>query len=148
MTEIASIKSVNIRSTDIEKRLLMSSSTVDIFQSFLRDCIGNEVLIINTNVGMEIYYYSDNYLGNFIRESAFLYTLKHIDTSKLKFRNAVGKEEVQKSFTEAIFTFAQYPQLFLAYVKKFIHLIDKNSGSRFIIPILSSFLNIGIKLCF
>ncbi len=143
---VHNIKSVNIRSTDIKRRLLMSSLTVATFQSFLKDSIGDEVLIINTNVGMEIYYYSVNDYGNFIKESALLYTLKHIDNTKLKFRNSVTSEEVKKNFTEAIITFAKYPQMFLAYAKKFIRLRDTNTGSEYVMPILDDFFEDAMRL--
>ncbi len=143
---VHNIKSVNIRSTDIKRRLLMSSPTVATFQSFLKDSIGDEVLIINTNVGMEIYYYSVNDYGNFIKESALLYTLKHIDNTKLKFRNSVTSEEVKKNFTEAIITFAKYPQMFLAYAKKFIRLRDTNTGSEYVMPILDDFFEDAMRL--
>ncbi|WP_299256039.1 hypothetical protein [uncultured Aquimarina sp.] len=124
----------------------MSSFTADTFQSFLKDSIGDEVLIINTNIGMEVYYYSTTDYSNFIKENALLYILKHIDAKKLKFRNSIDKEEVQKSFTEAIITFAQYPQLFLAYTKKFIRLRDKNAQSQYVMPILNTFFENTMKL--
>ncbi|WP_159092121.1 hypothetical protein [Aquimarina sp. Aq107] len=124
----------------------MSSLTVSTFQSFLKDSIGDEVLIINTNVGMEIYYYSVNDYGNFIKESALLYTLKHIDNTKLKFRNSVTSEEVKKNFTEAIITFAKYPQMFLAYAKKFIRLRNTNTGSEYVMPILDDFFEDAMRL--
>ncbi|MBW1294708.1 hypothetical protein [Aquimarina litoralis] len=117
----------------------MSSSTAGAFQSFLSDSIWAEVLIINTNIGMEIYYYSENDYSNFIRESALLYTIKNIDTTKLRFKNSLSSEEVRKNFVETIITFAQYPQLFLAYAKKFIHLKSNNSHSKYIMPALNSF---------
>ncbi len=136
---IESIKSVNIRSIDLKRRLLMSSAMVAVFESFLKQNIGNEVLVVNTNIGMEVYYYSKNDYNVFIRESILLYTLKEIDQSKLKFRNNLNKEEVYQSFCEALMTFAQYPQIFLAYTKKFIHLKRKNKSSKYVIPILNSF---------
>ncbi len=136
---IEGVKSVNIRSLDIKRRLLMSSSMVAAFESFLKKNIGDEVLIVNTNIGMEVYYYSKNDYSTFIRESVLLYTLKQIDQSKLKFRNNLNKEEVYQSFCEALMTFAQYPQIFLAYTKKFIHLKRQNESSHYVIPILSGF---------
>ncbi|MFD2564046.1 hypothetical protein [Aquimarina rubra] len=124
----------------------MSSTTADTFQSFLKDSIGDEVLIINTNIGMEVYYCSNTDYSNFIKESALLYILKHIDITKLKFRNSVDKEAVQKSFAEAIITFAQYPQLFLAYAKKFLRLRDNNTQSQYVMPILNTFFENTMQL--
>ncbi len=133
------IKSVTIRSLHIKRRLLMSSSTVAIFESFLKENIGDEVLVVNTNIGMEVYYYSKNDYSTFIKESVLLYTLKHIDQSKLKFRNNSCREKVYQSFCEALMTFAQYPQIFLAYTKKFIHIKKKNKSNKHLIPILNKF---------
>ncbi len=140
------IKSVNIRSIDIKKRLLMSSSMVTVFESFLKENIGNEVLVVNTNIGMEVYYYSKNDCSTFIKESALLYTLKQVDGSKLRFRNNLSEEEVYQSFCEALMTFAQYPQIFLAYTKKFIHIKRRNESSKHLIPILSGFFEEVLKV--
>ncbi|PKV49394.1 hypothetical protein ATE84_1416 [Aquimarina sp. MAR_2010_214] len=140
-----SIKSVNIRSIDFRRQLLMSSDMVAVFESFLKENIGNEVLVINTNIGMEVYYFSNNDYSIFIRESILLYTLTQIDRKTLKFKNNQNKEEVCQSFCQALVTFSQYPQIFLAYTKKFIHLKDKNKSSKFVIPILDSFFEKVLK---
>ncbi len=142
---IESIKSINIRSTDIKKRLLMSSSMVTVFESFLKQNIGSEVLVVNTNIGMEIYYYSQSDYSTFIKESVLMYTLKDLNHSKLEFNYNLNREEVYQSFCKALMTFAQYPQIFLAYTKKFIHLKEKNKCSQFVIPILSSFFEEVLK---
>jgi len=133
------IKSLNIRSIAIKRRLLMSSSMASVFESFLKESIGNEVLVVNTNIGMEIYYYSNHDYSAFIKESVLGYMIKEVDPSKLKFRHNVNRDEVYKSFCEALMTFAQYPQLFLAYSKKFIHIKKENASSIHVIPILSDF---------
>ncbi|MEW7277666.1 hypothetical protein ABW636_03635 [Aquimarina sp. 2201CG1-2-11] len=136
---IESIKSVTIRSIEIKKRLLMSSSKVMIFESFLKENIGNEVLVVNTNIGMEVYYYSKNNYSRFIRESVLLYTIKNVNPLKLKFRDNLTRKEVYQSFCEALITFSQYPQLFLAYAKKFIYLKKEHDSSKFVMPVLDSF---------
>ncbi|MBG6133021.1 hypothetical protein IWQ47_004257 [Aquimarina sp. EL_43] len=144
--DIESIKSVNIRSIDFKRQLLMSSAMVAVFESFLKESIGNEVLVINTNIGMEVYYFSNNDYSTFIRESILLYTLTQIDHKRLKFKNNQNREEVYQSFCQALITFSQYPQIFLAYAKKFIHLKAKNKSSRFVIPILNSFFEEVLKV--
>ncbi|WP_438426547.1 hypothetical protein [Aquimarina macrocephali] len=144
--DIESIKSVNIRSIDFKRQLLMSSAMVAIFESFLKESIGNEVLVINTNIGMEVYYFSNNDYSTFIRESILLYTLTQIDHKKLKFKNNQNREEVYQSFCQALITFSQYPQIFLAYAKKFIHLKEKNKSSTFVIPILNRFFEEVLKV--
>lgn len=143
---IEDIRSVNVRSLKGNNRLLMSSSMVAIFESFLKENIGNEVVVVNTNIGMEVYYYAKNNYSTFIKESLLLYTIKQLDQSKLKFRNNLDREEVYQSFCEALQTFSRYPQLFLAYTKKFIHLKNKNESSRFVIPILNNFFEETLKV--
>ncbi len=144
--DIGGIKSVNIRSVDIKRQALMSSSAVQVFESFLKENIGSEVLVVNTNIGIGIYYYSKNDYSTFIRESVLLYTTTYIDQKKLKFRNSLNRRDVYQSFCEALVTFSQYPQTFLAYAKKFIYLKEKNKTSRFVVPILTGFFEEVLKV--
>ena len=124
----------------------MSSATVEIFESFLKENIGSEVLVVNTNIGIGVYYYSKNDYSTFIRESVLLYTITHIDQKKLKFRNNLNRIDVYQSFCEALIAFSQYPQIFLAYAKKFIYLKEKNKTSTFVIPILTGFFEEVLKV--
>ncbi|WP_271767309.1 hypothetical protein [Aquimarina algiphila] len=144
--DIESIKSVNIRSVGIKRQVLMSSATVEVFESFLKENIGSEVLVVNTNIGIGVYYYSKNDYSTFIRESVLLYTITHIDQKKLKFRNNLNRIDVYQSFCEALIAFSQYPQIFLAYAKKFIYLKEKNKTSTFVIPILTGFFEEVLKV--
>lgn len=143
-SQITDIKSVNIRSTNIKRRLLMSPTTIGTLTVYLQDRIGAEILIINTNVGMEIYYNAKNDHSNFIKESALLHVTHPIDSSKLRFKNSLSSEEVRKNFMETIITFAQYPQLFLAYAKKFIYLKNSHRRSEHIMPVLNVFFEDAI----
>jgi len=136
---VLSIKSVNVRSKGVNRRLLMSSGTLAIFESFLKEHIGQELLIVNTNFGMEIYYYSKKDYSKLIQETLLKHTTGKFDVSRLIFRYNLTRQQVYESFCAALLTFAQYPQLFLAYAKKFMYLRDKNITSRYIIPILSGF---------
>ncbi len=119
---------------------------VAVFESFLKESIVNEVVVINTNIGMEVYYFSNNDYSTLIRESILLYTLTQIDHKRLKFKNNQNREEVYQSFCQALITFSQYPLIFLAYTKKFIHFKEKNKSSRFVIPILNSFFEEVLKV--
>ncbi|WP_148639288.1 hypothetical protein [Aquimarina longa] len=124
---------------------MISSSMVTAFETFLKRTIGKEVLIVNTNMGIEVYYYSKNDYSIFIREGVLLYTLARIDHEKLKFVNNLNREEVCRNFCETLIAFSQYPQIFLAYAKKFIYLKEKNKSSRYVIPILDSFFEETLK---
>ena len=137
--QIVNLKSVNIRSTDIKRKLLMSSGHVSLLQAFLKKTIGEEVVVINTNVGTEIYYTSIKNFSDFIKNSFLLYTLKDIDSKKIKFKHTEDPMAVENNFKNALLTFAKYPQLFLAYTKKFVFLCKKNSSSRIVMPTLNTF---------
>ncbi len=144
-TNIASIKSVNIRSVGIKRGLLISNAKVEILESFLKETIGEEVLVVNTNIGAGIYYYAKNDYSVFIRNNIPNYIVSHIDSKKLRFKSSRNREEVYQNFCEALITFSQYPQIFLAYSKKFMHLKEKNQSSRFVIPILNVFFEEVLK---
>ena len=140
------IRSVNVRSTQIKKSLLMSHEMVHTFQTLLENNIGSEVLVINTNTGMEVYYYANIDYFEVIKKAVSSYLASHVDRAKLRFRNNHCKEEVHKSFCEAFFTFAKYPQLFLAYAKKFKHIRQKNKDSQYILPVLNSFFENSLRI--
>ena len=133
------IKSVNIRSTRLKRQLLMSASKVDHFQSFLKENLGTEVLVVSTNIGMEIYYYCERDCSKFIKESLLIHTITTLDSSKLKFRVNNSEQEVFQCFEEALTSFAKYPRLFLAYIKKFLYLQRETASSVQLVPILRSY---------
>ncbi len=137
--ERKNIKSVNIRSIALKRKLLIAPHKIKVLQSYLRDKIEEEVIIVNTNLGIEIYYYSNNDYYNFIKESSLLYLDKDADISKLKYRFYDTKSDVYESFCESLNTFVKYPQIFLAYAKKFTKLNIEYQDSRYIMPVLNSF---------
>jgi len=139
--DIKGIKSVTVRSAALKRKLLISQSGILVFEMFLKNHTKDEVLIVNTNLGMEIYYYSEKDYGDFIQNKLFKFIAEDIDTSKWKIINNPTTERVYTSFTKTFTTFVNYPQLFLAYTKKLIYLKQKHSSSIHIIPILCTFYN-------
>lgn len=139
MSETYNIRSVSVRSRQTKMRLLMPSSMVEMFQQFLKETIENEVVVVNTNISMQIYYYSKNDYSHFIRESVLLYVMKRVGGTELKFQYGNDKQEVFEHFSAAMYSFAKYPQLFLAYSKKILYIKKKYPGSRFIMPVLIDF---------
>lgn len=143
--DMESIKSITIKAMGVRRMLLMPAATVSVFETFLKDNMHSEVVVVNTNLGMEVYYYAENNYGAFIKETALLYLIKHADTNQLVFQNHLNREEVYQSFCQALMTFAQYPQIFLAYTKKFIHLKEQHKSSKKVIPILNGFFKEVLK---
>ncbi len=124
----------------------MNAVTVDLFWSFLKKQINNDVVIINTNLGMEIYYYASSNYNTLIKESSLLYLIKEIDSSKIRYRFHENREEVFQSFCESLFTFLKYPRIFLAYTKKFLSLVKEHERQNQIITILKSFFEEALTI--
>lgn len=136
--KLQNLKSVTIKDYKFKRRLLLKPYLAKQFLSFLQEFIGNEVILINTNTGIQIFYYSKKNYSQFIKESMLLYCIKVNQNIELKFTNQNNGTEARKQFKNAVYTFSQYPQLFLAYSKKFIKLKNENTKSKIVI----SFLNI------
>ncbi|WP_378185735.1 hypothetical protein ACE939_11520 [Aquimarina sp. W85] len=125
--------------SSLHRRLLFSNSNVILLEKFLSSSINDEVIIINSNFGMEIYYYSSIDYFDFIVETVKFYGIKKIAIEKLKFENNNEECRVYQSFCNSLVTFSQYPQIFLAYTKKFVSIKLEHAYSKAIIPILDSY---------
>lgn len=142
--DISHLKSINIRSVEIKKRVLMLTEDVQRFQEHLRGFVNNEVLVVTTNIGIEIYYVSNIDYFSYIKQKTALYLAKNTQNSKLKYRNNNTYEKVRQGFKEAFFTFSKYPQLFLAYVKKLKFVRSQHEHNKIINKALESFLKEAI----
>jgi len=139
------LKSVTIRFKKRQNRLLISKNTIPLFETFLKESIGEEVVVINTNIGLGIYYASKKNCSDIIKQSVILYTLKRNDLSELDFLYDLNLETLKINFSRALFTFASYPQLFLAYVKKFVHLRKQHVNSAVVMPQLNDLYELALK---
>jgi len=139
------LKSVTIRFKKRQNRLLISKNSISLFETFLKESIGEEVIVINTNIGLGIYYASEKDCSNIIKQSVILYTLKRNDVNELDFLYDLNLETLKTNFSRALFTFAKYPQLFLAYVKKFAHLRSQNTQSKIVMPQLDNLYELALK---
>jgi len=137
--ETDSIKSLNIRYVGLKNKQLMDASMVTVFESFLKETIGQEVLVVNTNIGIGVYYCANTNYNMFVRESILLFLISDVDTKRVRYRSNNSKEEVYQSFCEALVGFSQNPQVFLAYAKKFRKIQERNKSSAFVVPILNGF---------
>ncbi len=143
---IAFLKSVSIRSKHNTRRLLMTSSSVAAFQSFLRTHIGDEVLVVSTNIGMEVFYLSEHDCSALIERAIADYMIeKDVVNENLRFKNNQDSIVVYQSFSYAIQVFANYPQVFLAYSKKFLHLLKENKTQIQLVATLSLFYHVALE---
>jgi len=139
------LKSVTIRFKKRQKRLLISKNTMDLFEAFLKDSIGNEIIIVNTNIGLGIYYASAKDYSDVIKQSVLIYTLEKNNPEEFTFLYDLNFETLKINFSNALFTFAAYPQLFLAYVKKFVHLRQQHTSSKIVMPHLNNLYEQALK---
>lgn len=140
------IKSVRVTLLrNSQRRLLLRNTNVLLLENFLSTSIDSEVVIMNTNFGLEIYYYSPINYFDFITEAVKFYCLKKINIADLKFENNEEERQVYQSFCDALLTFSKYPQIFLAYSKKFVNIKASHKNSKNIIPILDSYFEEVLK---
>jgi len=139
------LKSVSIRFKKRQNRLLIPKNSISLFESFLKESIGNEIVIINTNIGLGIYYASENDFSKIIKQSVLLYTIKRNDVNDLDFLYDLNYDTLKVNFSRAFITFASYPQLFLAYVKKFVHLRNQHVHSKIVMPQLDNLYEQALK---
>ena len=96
------LKYIVISSKRIKKHLLITHKEVSILHSFIENVTIGEVLIINTNFGVEIYYLSSIDYGALIKNSFLLMTHNKktsLDEYRIYMYNSKNeiKEEIQKS---------------------------------------------------
>ncbi|TYP76059.1 hypothetical protein [Aquimarina intermedia] len=146
ISNIKPIKSVRVTLvSNSHRRLLLQNAGVLRLEDFLSDSIDDEVIIISTNFGLEIYYYTTVDYFDFISEAVKFYCLKKTNIDDLRFENNNEEHLVYQAFCDALLTFSQYPQIFLAYSKKFVRIKELHSNSKYIIPILDRYFEDVLK---
>ncbi len=96
------LRYITISSKKIKKHLLITHKEVNILHSFIQNTTNSEVLILNTNLGIEIYYLSTIDCGVLVKNSFLLLTNKR-KTSENDYRifmyNSINdiKAEIQTS---------------------------------------------------
>jgi len=131
--EDSQLKIVNISSKNFKKQLLVSSKEVLILYSFLKDLFPGEVMIINTNIGLDVYYYSPLVYDDLIVNKFLLLstskgkTFEDFHVKSLNYREEIEVET--KRLFEKLF---KNPLLFKNYTKSLFNQLkinyNRNSG--------------------
>ncbi len=140
------IKSVSVMSKRLRKRLLMPSVVADTLQSFLSQLIHNEVVVVNSRVGIDIYYYSGKNYSQQIVDNVRDCIDASMDMSRLHISYCINRKEVYERFCYVLQSFVHYPQLFLAYIKKLVNVKEKNREGVYVMPILNAFFEENLRL--
>lgn len=129
------LKSVVIRFKKRRNKLLIPKSELDFLEVFLKKNISDDIVVINTNIGLGIYYAAEKDHSEIIKHSILSHTKE--DSKHLIFLKDHSFESLKINFTKAFYTFAKYPRLFFSYVKKFIYLRKKYAESKVVMPSLN-----------
>ncbi|WP_430410532.1 hypothetical protein [Kordia sp.] len=114
------LKYLHINEKQQNKELLISQKQVTMLKKFLKEFICNEVLIINTNLGLEVYYQSSNDCTKIIKEVLTIIVSKKCDTNdSFQFISFQNEHEIQRSIDDAIEYVAETPQ-FLSYTESML----------------------------
>ncbi len=140
--QIALLKSISIRSESNARHLLIKKGSLGAFQSFLQAEIQNEVFIVSTNIGMEVFYLSSYDCSALIKKTITTYVNQNNTTDvTLWFKSNNDGIGVYHSFAATIQMFSNYPQVFLAYSKKFLSSLEQNKIQTQLVAILLLFFN-------
>ncbi len=111
------LKYLHVNEKQHKKELLISHKQVHMLKKFLTELIRDEVLIINTNLGLEIYYQSSNDCTNIIKEVLAIIVSEKCDANEcFQFISFQNENEIQCFIDDAIEQVAETP-LFLSYTK-------------------------------
>lgn len=125
--EASQLKIVNISSKNFKKQLLVSSKEVETLYFFLKDLVKGEVMIINTNIGLDVYYHSPVVYDDLIVNTFLL-----LSTSKGKVledfhvKSLNYEEEIEIETTRLFEKLFKNPLLFKSYTKSLFNQLKIN----------------------
>ncbi|OMP30356.1 hypothetical protein [Mangrovimonas sp. DI 80] len=122
--ETPELKVVSIYSKGYKKQLLISSSEVITLTSFLKGVIKNEVLVINTNLGVDIYYFAMVDHTNLIVDTFLLLKTSNGQNREEFIIKSLNHQQAIASETQRFFAkLVKNPLLFKSYSKSLAHQI-------------------------
>ena len=111
------LKYLHVNEKQSKEELFISQKQVSMLRKFLAELIRNEVLIINTNLGLEIYYESSNDCTNIIKEVLAIIVSEKCDADNcFQFISFQNENEIQRFIDDSIEQVAETP-LFFSYTK-------------------------------
>jgi len=121
------LKSVFISSKKHKLSLLISSKEVAALSDFLEITINEKVLILNTNLGLEIYYQSDIDYTNLITHSFLLIASKKgNETTEYRIAPFKTLTELKNGMQQMLERLNSMPLAFGSYSKSIMHQLGKS----------------------
>src|SRR5690606_3076694 len=120
------LKIVNISSKGFKKQLLISSKEVATLYSFLRQVIKGKVMVINTNIGVAIYYHSLLTYDDFIVDIFFLLSIRQGTTVEYVHITCLNsREDIEINTVKILEQLLINSLLFKSYSKSLLHQLNK-----------------------
>lgn len=129
------LKIVSISSKDYKKQLLLKVSEVDTMTNFLKGVLKNEVMVINTNLALDVYYRAQTEQFELIKD-AFLLVNAHKKTSSsdFHFRSFASQQDIFNEAHALFLKLSGMPLFFKSYSKSLFHQMSvKYESNRLIL---------------
>ncbi len=144
------LKSVFISSKSYKKQLLIKHDEVPILHTFLKNTIKNEVLIINTNLGLDVYYQSSLDCSAIIKNSFLLIIAKkgkHANEYRIFSFNSIN--ELRNAMQNSFIRLCSMPLIFKSYTKSMLYQLDKhfNKNTKIIKELFAVWQDVLDILC-
>ena len=123
--EPALLKSVFISSKRYKKQLLIKHDEVSTLQTFLKNTIKNDVLIINTNLGLDVYYQSSSDCSAIIKNSFLLLITKNgKNANEYRIVSLNSIQKLRGVMKNTFIRLCSMPLIFKSYTKSMLHQLN------------------------
>ncbi|MBU3822456.1 hypothetical protein KO566_10315 [Flavobacteriaceae bacterium XHP0103] len=125
--ETSQLKIVSISGKGLKKRLLVSSREVATLYSFLKDLVEGDLMIINTNIGLDVYYHSPVVYDDLIVNAFLLLSTCKGEISEDFYVKSLNTHKDIESETVKLFEkLVKNPLLFKSYSKSLFNQLKMN----------------------
>jgi hypothetical protein len=129
--ETSLLKSVHISSKKYKISILIAHNEVSTLLNFLESTLQTKFLILNTNLGLEIYYYSNKNLSALITNTLLLITSKKKqDLNDFRIKSFTSEERLLRGMQQTIKKLANTPLSFRCYTQNLFKQINDNYSSK------------------
>ncbi|RXG22356.1 hypothetical protein [Leeuwenhoekiella marinoflava] len=137
---VEELYSVRFRNRGFKRTPVLYPAAEKSFKRFLINTIGQNVFVMTTALGLDVYYKSTRSHTDFIKKNLWLFKDKlSLEDAELQVEEQEG-EAVLQYLNRVIDTLIHHPQLFLSCCKKFLqHYRDSGIKTRMIQLLYSTF---------
>jgi len=129
--ETSLLKSVHISSKKHKISILIAHNEVSTLLNFLESTLQTKFLILNTNLGLEIYYYSNKNLSALITNTLLLITSKKKqDLNDFRIKSFTSEENLLNGMQHTIKKLANTPLSFRCYTQNLFKQINDNYSTK------------------